>query len=125
MKWQDWLRTSASGWVILIRLMVGLAVFFPEGIQKVIFPDILGAGRFTRIGIPFPNLMGPFVGAVESVCGALVIVALLTRFAAIPLIITMIVAIISTKDAMRRTKAASVFLHSPSSHRDVRRLANV
>lgn len=29
------------------------------------------------------------------------------------------------KDAMRRTKAASVFLHSPSSHRDVRRLANV
>ena len=30
----------------------------------------------------------------------------------------------AVKDAMRRTKAASVFLHSPSSHRDVRRLAN-
>jgi hypothetical protein len=28
------------------------------------------------------------------------------------------------KDAMRRTKAASFFLHSPSSHRDVRRLTN-
>src|SRR5206468_3248748 len=30
----------------------------------------------------------------------------------------------STKDAMRRTKAALVFLHSPSSLRDVRRATN-
>jgi len=49
MSWHDLLRTRASGWVILIRLMVGLTVFFPEGIQKLIFPQILGAGRFTRI----------------------------------------------------------------------------
>jgi putative oxidoreductase len=97
MKWQRWLQTRASGWVFLIRLMVGLAVFFPEGIQKLIFPELLGAGRFTRIGIPLPELMGPFVGAVEIVCGALIIVGFLTRFAAIPLIITMVVAIISTK----------------------------
>jgi uncharacterized membrane protein YphA (DoxX/SURF4 family) len=97
MSWHDLLRTRASGWVILIRLMVGLAVFFPEGIQKLIFPEILGAGRFTRIGIPLPDVMGPFVGVVEIVCGALIIVGLLTRLAAIPLIITMIVAIVSTK----------------------------
>jgi putative oxidoreductase len=97
MSWHDLLRTRASGWVILIRLMVGLAVFFPEGIQKLIFPETLGAGRFTRIGIPFPDLMGPFVGVVEIVCGALIVVGLLTRLAAIPLIITMIVAIVSTK----------------------------
>jgi putative oxidoreductase len=57
----------------------------------------LGAGRFTRIGIPLPDVMGPFVGGVEIVCGALIIVGLLTRLAAIPLIITMIVAIVSTK----------------------------
>ena len=100
MSWHDLLRTRASGWVILIRLMVGLAVFFPEGIQKLIFPEILGAGRFTRIGIPLADVMGPFVGVVEIVCGALIMVGLLTRLAAIPLIITMIVAIVSTKIAI-------------------------
>jgi putative oxidoreductase len=93
MSWHELLRTRASGWVVLIRLMVGLTVF----IQKLIFPEILGAGRFTRIGMPLPHVMGPFVGVVEIVCGALIIVGLLTRLAAIPLIITMIVAIVSTK----------------------------
>jgi putative oxidoreductase len=68
-------QPRASGWTILIRLLVGLAVFFPEGIQKLIFPDILGAGRFAAIGIPYPGLMGPFVGIVEIVCGALIILA--------------------------------------------------
>jgi len=72
-------------------------VFFPEGIQKLAFPDILGAGRFANIGIPYPELMGPFVGVVETIYGALIILGLLTRLAAIPLIIIMIVAIVSTK----------------------------
>jgi len=89
--------TRAPGWSILVRLIVGLVVFFPEGIQKLIFPAILGAGRFANIGIPHPELMGPFVGVVETVCGALIILGLLTRLAAIPLIIIMIVAIVSTK----------------------------
>jgi putative oxidoreductase len=88
---------TASAWTFLIRLQVGLLVFFPEGIQKLIHPDILGAGRFARIGIPFPDLMGPFVGVVETVCGLLLIVGLFTRLAAIPLIIIMIVALVSTK----------------------------
>ena len=89
--------TRAPGWSILIRLVVGLVVFFPEGIQKLVFPEILGAGRFANIGIPFPQIMGPFVGMVETICGALVILGLLTRLAAIPLIVIMIVAIVSTK----------------------------
>lgn len=83
--------------IILIRLLVGLVVFFPEGLQKLLFPAILGAGRFASIGIPWPEVMGPFVGVVETLCGALIILGLLTRLAAIPLIIVMIVAIISTK----------------------------
>ena len=91
------LATDAPGWSILVRLLVGLVVFFPEGIQKLIFPDILGAGRFAHIGIPFSELMGPFVGVVETICGALIILGLFTRLAAIPLIIIMIVAIASTK----------------------------
>lgn len=94
---QRLLATRASGWSILIRLSVGLVVFLPEGIQKLIFPAILGAGRFAKIGIPLPDIMGPFVGLVEIGCGALIIAGLLTRAASVPLIIVMIVAIVSTK----------------------------
>jgi uncharacterized membrane protein YphA (DoxX/SURF4 family) len=89
--------SRAPGWSILIRLIIGLVVFFLEGIQKLVFPEILGAGRFANIGIPSPELMGPFVGAVEMICGTLVILGLFTRLAAIPLIVIMIVAIASTK----------------------------
>ena len=95
--WERMLATRAPGWSILVRLMIGLVVFFPEGIQKLAFPEILGAGRFEKIGIPFPDVMGPFVGFFEIVCGALIIIGLLTRLAAIPLIVIMIVAIVSTK----------------------------
>jgi putative oxidoreductase len=91
------LRTRAEGWTILVRLMVGLVVFLPEGIQKLAFPEILGAGRFANIGIPYPEVMGPFVGTVEILCGSLIILGLLTRLAAIPLIFIMVVAIVSTK----------------------------
>jgi putative oxidoreductase len=97
MDWASLLRTRAEGWTILVRLMVGLVVFLPEGIQKLAFPEILGAGRFANIGIPYPELMGPFVGTVEIVCGTLVILGLLTRLASIPLIVIMVVAIVSTK----------------------------
>jgi putative oxidoreductase len=95
--WRALLRTHASGWTLLIRLLVGVVVFFPEGLQKLMFPDVLGAGRFAKIGIPWPDVMGPFVGVIEVVCGALIIVGLFTRLATIPLIIVMIVAIVSTK----------------------------
>jgi uncharacterized membrane protein YphA (DoxX/SURF4 family) len=90
-------RTQASRWTILVRIMVGLVVFFPEGIQKLAFPSILGAGRFAAIGVPYPNFTGPFVGVVEIASGALVILGLFTRLAVIPLIVIMIVAILSTK----------------------------
>lgn len=90
------LATNASGSVILIRLMVG-GVFFSEGVQKFLYPDQVGAGRFARIGIPGAELMGPFVGVVEIVCGLLILLGLLTRIAAILLIIDMLVAILSTK----------------------------
>jgi uncharacterized membrane protein YphA (DoxX/SURF4 family) len=97
MDWASLLRTRAEGWTILVRLMVGLVVFLPEGIQKLAFPEILGAGRFANIGIPYPEAMGQFVGTVEIVCGSLIILGFLTRLAAIPLIVIMVVAIVSTK----------------------------
>jgi uncharacterized membrane protein YphA (DoxX/SURF4 family) len=82
--------------IIFIRLIVG-AVFLSEGIQKFLFPEALGIGRFIKIGIPAPEILAPFVGVVEIVCGALILLGLLTRLAAIPLIIDMLVAIASTK----------------------------
>ena len=90
------MTTTAPASVILIRIAVG-AIFLSEGIQKFLFPNELGAGRFVKIGIPAPEVMGPFVGTVEIVCGLLIILGLLTRLAAIPLIIDMCVALISTK----------------------------
>jgi uncharacterized membrane protein YphA (DoxX/SURF4 family) len=81
---------------VLIRLMVG-TVFFLEGIQKFLYPEALGAGRFAEIGIPAPAVMGPFVGTVETVCGALLLVGLFSRLAAIPLLVDISVAILSTK----------------------------
>jgi uncharacterized membrane protein YphA (DoxX/SURF4 family) len=88
--------SQASTAVVLIRLMVG-TVFFLEGIQKFLYPETLGTARFAQIGIPEPGVMGPFVGGVETICGALLIVGLLTRLAAIPLFINIAVAILSTK----------------------------
>ncbi|MHB8884401.1 MAG: DoxX family protein [Methylovirgula sp.] len=98
MNWRAILfSTRAPRWSLLVRLLVGLVVFFLEGIQKLAFPEILGTGRFANIGIPYPEVMGPFVGSVETICGALIILGLLTRLAAIPLIIIVVVAIVSTK----------------------------
>jgi putative oxidoreductase len=83
---QRLLRTNDMRAIALIRLLVGW-VFLVEGILKFLLPDELGGGRFTTIGIPAPHVMGPFVGAVEIVCGTLVILGLFTRLAAIPLLI--------------------------------------
>jgi uncharacterized membrane protein YphA (DoxX/SURF4 family) len=89
-------RTTPIAAVSLIRLVVG-GVFLVEGLLKFMYPDELAAGRFARIGIPAPGFFGPFVGAVEVVCGALVVLGLLTRLSAIPLLIDITVALISTK----------------------------
>jgi putative oxidoreductase len=93
------LRSSAPAATVLIRLMVGW-VFLSEGIQKFLFPETLGVGRFTKIGIPAPQFFAPFVGIVEIVCGLLLIIGLLTRLAAIPLLIDISVAIFTTKIPM-------------------------
>jgi putative oxidoreductase len=88
--------TDAPPAVTLIRLILG-AVFLSEGMQKFLFPDELGVGRFMKIGIPAPAVMAPFVGVCEIVFGALILLGLFTRVAAIPLIIAMLVAISTTK----------------------------
>jgi len=90
------LETRAPNAVWLVRLAIAI-VFVSEGIQKFVYPAALGAGRFAKIGIPAPEVMGPFIGIVEIGCGALVLFGLFTRLAALLLLADMTVAILSTK----------------------------
>ncbi|HBZ01946.1 MAG TPA: DoxX family protein [candidate division Zixibacteria bacterium] len=90
------INTTAPHATVLIRLLVG-HVFFSEGVQKFLFPDTLGVGRFTAIGIPAPHILAPFVGVVEITCGLLIVIGILTRLAAIPLLVDITVAILTTK----------------------------
>jgi len=107
---QKIINTDSAKTTIIIRLMVG-AVFFSEGIQKFLFPDILGAGRFAKIGLPSPEFLGAFVGSFEMACGFLILLGLLTRLASIPLIIIMLVAIATTKAEVLADKGFWEMLH--------------
>lgn len=82
--------------VVLIRILVGW-VFLSEGIQKFLFPASLGIGRFAQIGIPAPQIVAPFVGGVEVLFGAAILLGLFTRLATLPLLIDIVVALIITK----------------------------
>ncbi|MFL6183193.1 MAG: DoxX family protein [Actinomycetes bacterium] len=81
--------------VLLLRLMVG-GVFFWEGVLKFVYVN-QGLGRFTKLALPFPAFTADFVGCLEIVGGLLFLSGLLTRLIAIPFIIEMIVAMLSTK----------------------------
>ena len=83
---------------ILMRLMAG-GVFLSEGIIKFVFAN-QGVGRFTKLGFPMPALTASFIGGLEIVGGCLLIAGLLTRLAAIPFVVEMVVAILATKVAL-------------------------
>ncbi|HUN89288.1 MAG TPA: DoxX family protein [Terriglobales bacterium] len=87
--------TSSNRSIFFIRLAVGL-IFFTQGILKFLDPK-MGVERFTRIGFPHPYFTAHFVGTFEIICGALVLVGLFTRLAAIPLLIIICTAIATTK----------------------------
>jgi putative oxidoreductase len=76
---------------LLARTAVGL-VFVNTGWGKLHDLESV-TGFFRELGIPYPELQAPFVASTELVCGALVLVGLGARLAAIPLIGTMLVAI--------------------------------
>jgi putative oxidoreductase len=81
--------------ILLIRLAVGL-IFFTQGILKYTDPN-MGVLRFTRIGFPHPYFTARFVGTFEIFCGLLVLIGLWTRAAAVPLLIVICTAIVTTK----------------------------
>jgi putative oxidoreductase len=90
------LTTIEDNRTILVRLIVGL-IFLSEGIQKFLFPELLGTGRFLKIGFSNPEFWAYFTGTFEIICAILVLIGFLTRFASLPLIIIMITAFITTK----------------------------
>jgi putative oxidoreductase len=94
----DWLANppiDGPKSTLYLRLMAG-GVFLWEGILKFVYPN-QGIGRFTKLGMPFPHFTATFVGGLEIVGGLLLLFGLMTRLIAIPFILEMVVAILSTK----------------------------
>ena len=90
------LRTVDDNRTIFVRLVVGL-IFLTEGIQKFLFPDLLGPGRFMKIGFSDPGFWAYFTACFEIICSILILIGLVTRLASIPLLIIMLTAFITTK----------------------------
>jgi putative oxidoreductase len=80
---------------LALRLMAG-GVFFWEGLLKFAFAN-QGVGRFTKLGMPFPEYLAPAVAVLEIVGGLALMSGLGTRFLSVPLIVEMLVAMLSTK----------------------------
>jgi putative oxidoreductase len=87
--------TTGPASIILIRLAVGM-IFFTQGILKYIDHN-MGVVRFTKIGFPHPYFTAHFVGTFEIVCGFSILLGLWTRLAALPLLVVICTAIVSTK----------------------------
>jgi putative oxidoreductase len=82
--------------MILIRVVVGL-VFLVEGILKFVHPDELGVSRFAGIGLPYPHLLAPLVGAVEIAGGVAILLNFFAGDAALLMLAVIIVALVTTK----------------------------
>jgi uncharacterized membrane protein YphA (DoxX/SURF4 family) len=87
--------TIPSRSLILIRVMVG-GVFLSEDLQKLLFAAQLQAGRFAKLGLPYPAVLDPFVGVTEIVCGAAILLGSRLRLAVLFLLVVIMVAIAAT-----------------------------
>lgn len=91
------IMSSSDDYKSLIpRLVVGF-VFLSEGIQKFLFPELVGVGRFVKIGFENAEFLAYFVATFEIMCGVLLLAGLFTRLASMPLLIIMATAIVTTK----------------------------
>jgi len=79
----------------LARLTLGV-VFITSGWGKLHGLDKV-TDFFTELGIPAPAFNAVLASTAEFVCGALLLIGLLSRLASIPLIVTMTVAILTAK----------------------------
>ena len=89
--------TSRLRWLppTVARLTLGW-VFLLSGWGKLHgLPDVIE--YFRSLGIPAPQIQAPFASGVEFLCGALLLLGLGSRFAAVPLIVVMLVAIATAR----------------------------
>jgi putative oxidoreductase len=107
---QFFFKNEGDNRTFLVRLVVGL-IFLTEGIQKYLFPDMLGTGRFLKIGFSDPAFWAYFTGTFEIICGALLVLGLLVRLATIPPFIIMMVAFVTTKWPILMDKGFWPFAH--------------
>ncbi|MGE5114661.1 MAG: DoxX family protein [Acidobacteriaceae bacterium] len=88
------MKSSKDLGLTLLRAIVGI-VFLAHGFQKFFMVGIDGVtGAFTQMGIPFPHLSAYLAASAEFFGGLALLLGLFTRFAAIPVAVTMIVAIL-------------------------------
>ena len=95
----DWSKivAGAFSWSgpLAARIVVGW-VFLWSGWTKLhALPRMIE--NFREWGIPAPEFFTPLASGIEFVGGILLLIGLLTRFAAVPMMIVMVVAIISAK----------------------------
>ena len=94
----------------MIRSLIRAVQWFPPLFTRLVIGFIFlqsGYGKLTHLNntihffselkIPFPQYQAPFVAVVELLGGALIVVGALTRWASLPLIATMIVALLTAK----------------------------
>lgn len=88
--------TQWQGWgITILRVIVGI-VFLAHGWQKLFVMGFGGvAGFMGQLGIPAPMLAAVVVTAVEFLGGLALLFGLFTRWAAVPLAINMLVAILT------------------------------
>jgi len=82
--------------MILIRGIVGL-MFLIEGFLKFALSSEFGAGRFAGLGLPFPDLLAPFVGGIEMLGGAAILLNFFAGDAALALLLVILTALATTK----------------------------
>jgi putative oxidoreductase len=89
--------SSVFHWLppLFARLVVGWVFMWTGWAKLNNLPQMIR--NFTEWGIPYPEIMTPFVSGVEFIGGLLLLLGLFTRLAATPLVIVMIVAILSAK----------------------------
>ncbi len=95
----DWSRLAAVpfAWAgpLAVRIVVGW-VFLWTGWQKLQnLPRMVE--NFRSWGIPAPEILTPLASGIECVGGLMLLLGLLTRFASVPMMIVMLVAIVSAK----------------------------
>jgi putative oxidoreductase len=77
--------------IFIVRITTG-AVFAVHGYQKFAGGIDRIASFFSKIGIPAPNLMAPFIGGLELIGGILLFLGVATRWMSVLFVCEMVVA---------------------------------